>query len=267
MPEIVRSMASRPGTRRCAAWSRNCCEKASALRSSSWSTSATSSTKWPHRRGVGRHRHRAEDRPSPRSARRHRPHARLPGRREPRQRARPNHRRPCHRRRDTARLHARSRNAGADRPLRRRGRPPRKAVELAGAAAVARFRNSMGYQDGQPLPGHAPAEARSARASRISRRKVTVPFRRRAGTRSVSRASIAGSSASRTIVRWRSGCRSRTRRQACRLHRGSICRERGRRIPRFAARRRSRTVSAFRRSRRSRSIRSGMRSRQERRPA
>ena len=33
----------------------------------------------------------------------------------------------------------------------------------------------MGYQDGPPLPGHAPAEAHSARASRISRRQVTVP--------------------------------------------------------------------------------------------
>jgi 3-hydroxybutyrate dehydrogenase len=33
----------------------------------------------------------------------------------------------------------------------------------------------MGYQDGPPLPGHAPAEARSDRESRISRRQVTVP--------------------------------------------------------------------------------------------
>ncbi len=33
----------------------------------------------------------------------------------------------------------------------------------------------MEYQDGPPLPGHAPAGAHSARASRISRRQVTVP--------------------------------------------------------------------------------------------
>jgi hypothetical protein len=35
----------------------------------------------------------------------------------------------------------------------------------------------MGYQDGPPLPGHAPAEARSDRESRISRRQVTVPIK------------------------------------------------------------------------------------------
>jgi transposase len=33
----------------------------------------------------------------------------------------------------------------------------------------------MEYQDGPPLPGHAPPGARSARTSRISRRQVTVP--------------------------------------------------------------------------------------------
>ena len=91
-------------------------------------------------------------------------------------------------------------------------------------------------------------------------------FPRRAFTRSALPDNIAASSASRTIARWRSRCRSRTIMPACRSPTGCICRSRGPATRRGAPRRPCPTRLGSRPSRRSRWRRSAPRWTQAFRP-
>ena len=77
--------------------------------------------------------------------------------------------------------------------------------------------------------------------------------RRRASIRSAWRGSIAGSSASRTIARWRSACRWRTSQASLPVAYRLYLPKRGRRMPSAGARRACRRRSSSRPSRRSRS--------------